>query len=61
MSKSSGPLKKGDYFYLDPSEKNHIEVFDRNGKFKTVLNLDGTNNAGKSTLAKRRDIKKILK
>ena len=46
-------LKKNDRFYLDALHKDHLEVFDRNGKFKMVLNLDGTLNAQKTELVRR--------
>jgi len=49
-------LKKGDRFYLDAMHKNHIEVFNRNGKIKTVLNLDGTENISKLKAAEGRTV-----
>ena len=45
--KNSLGLKKGDQYYLDGLHKDHIEVFDKNGNFKTVMNLDGTPNVSK--------------
>ncbi len=40
-------LKKGDQIYLDGLHKNHLEVFTKNGKLRTVLNLDGNVNWSK--------------
>jgi len=37
-------LRKGDQLYLDNLHKDHLEVFNRNNKLKTILNLDGTEN-----------------
>ncbi|QDU15103.1 hypothetical protein CA11_29230 [Gimesia maris] len=37
-------IRDGDQFYLDNQHKNHIEVFDSRGKFRAVINLDGTLN-----------------
>jgi len=50
-------LKKGDQFYLDARHKNHFEVFRHNGKAKTVLNLDGTENITKALAANNRVLK----
>ena len=58
VSKDSGSLKKGDQFYLDSLHKDHLEVFDKNNNFKTVLNLDGTVNAAKELAGKGRTIPK---
>ncbi|WP_242675385.1 hemagglutinin repeat-containing protein [Phytopseudomonas dryadis] len=44
-------LAKGDRFYLDGMHKNHLEVFDSKGRFKAVLNLDGSYNAAKTSKA----------
>nr|WP_260679974.1 VENN motif pre-toxin domain-containing protein [Enterobacter hormaechei] len=44
-------IKKGDQFYLDGQHKNHIEVFDKRGNFRAVLNLDGTINESKTKAA----------
>jgi hypothetical protein len=41
-------LKKDDRFYLDNLHKDHLEVFDRRGKFQAVLNLDGSLNQAKT-------------
>lgn len=35
-------LKKGDQLYLDGLHKDHIEVFDKRGRFRKVINLDGS-------------------
>ncbi|MCU7891632.1 MAG: hypothetical protein KZQ78_08440 [Candidatus Thiodiazotropha sp. (ex Ustalcina ferruginea)] len=58
VTKDSGSLKKGDQFYLDSLHRDHLEVFDRNNNFKTVLNLDGTVNAAKELAGKGRKIPK---
>lgn len=47
-------LKKGDQLYLDAMHKDHLEVFRPNGKAKTVLNLDGTENFTKAFAASGR-------
>ena len=47
-------LKKGDQFYLDGLHKDHLEVFNKQGKFKYVLNLDGSINAAKTASAEGR-------
>ncbi|KAJ50914.1 hypothetical protein BD780_000916 [Clostridium tetanomorphum] len=44
-------LKKGDQLYLDNLHKDHIEVFDKRGNAKAVLNLDGTLNVSKTESA----------
>jgi filamentous hemagglutinin len=44
-------LAKGDKFYLDGMHKNHLEAFDSKGRFKAVLNLDGTYNLAKTSKA----------
>lgn len=49
-------IKKGDQFYLDGQHKNHLEVFDSKGKFKAVLNLDGSINQSKTEAAKGRKL-----
>ena len=38
-------LKKGDNLYLDGRYKDYFEVFNKRGKVKDVLNLDGTSNS----------------
>ncbi|ETS33339.1 hypothetical protein PTE_00498 [Photorhabdus khanii NC19] len=45
-------IKKGDQLYLDSQHKNHLEIFDNKGKFKVILNLDGTVNQAKTDAAK---------
>jgi len=60
VSKKTGSLKKGDHYYLDGLHKNHLEVFDKNGNFKFVLNLDGSKNPSKTASALGRNIKDIL-
>ncbi|WP_410175510.1 hemagglutinin repeat-containing protein, partial [Rahnella perminowiae] len=44
-------IAKGDKYYLDGAHKNHLEVFDSNGKVKAVLNLDGSYNDNKTQVA----------
>ena len=55
-------LKKGDHFYLDAMHMDHIEVFDKFGNFKTILNLDGTVNIAKVKAVRKdgRNIAKLL-
>ena len=50
-------LKKGDKLYLDGQHKDHFEVFNKRGKVKDVLNLDGTSNSKKFNLASGRRLK----
>ena len=50
-------LKKGDKFYLDNLHKDHIEVFDKRGNLRAVLNLDGTLNEIKTKNAIGRKLK----
>ncbi|WP_244220233.1 hypothetical protein [Rahnella variigena] len=49
-------IKKGDQFYLDGQHKDHLELFDKRGNFKAVLNLDGTINQAKTEVAKGRKL-----
>ncbi|MWN32928.1 hemagglutinin [Gilliamella sp. Pra-s54] len=51
-------IDKGDQFYLDGLHKDHIEVFNSRGKFKFVLNLDGSLNRDKTAQAKGRRLPK---
>ena len=44
-------LKKGDIFYLDKAEKDHLEVFNKRGKAKMVLDLDGNLHVTKTKAA----------
>jgi len=46
-------ISKRDRLYLDGQHKDHLEVFDRHGKFRFVLNLDGTINQDKTNAAER--------
>jgi len=41
-------LRKGDKFYLDQLHKDHLEIFRKNGSFKSVINLNGRKNLEKS-------------
>jgi len=50
-------IKKGDQFYLDGLHKDHIEVFDKRGNFRAVLNLDGSINERKTQEAEGRKLK----
>ena len=45
MSNSRG--KKGDQLYLDAFHKNHLEIFDKRGFAKDVLDLNGNPIYGK--------------
>jgi hypothetical protein len=49
-------LDRGDQLYLDGMHKDHIEIFNQQGKCKKVLNLDGTLNEAKSRVARNRRI-----
>ena len=51
-----GTISKGDYFYLDGMHKDHLEVFDSRGKFKAVVNMDGTLNDSKTSAGQGRKI-----
>nr|WKF57911.1 Toxin CdiA [Paraburkholderia busanensis] len=51
-----GSINKGDYFYLDGMHKDHLEVFDSRGKFKAVVNMDGTVNGSKTNAGQGRRI-----
>jgi filamentous hemagglutinin len=44
-------IKKGDQIYLDNLHKDHLEVFDKFGDVKYVLNLDGSKNNEKTAKA----------
>jgi filamentous hemagglutinin len=46
-------ISKRDRLYLDGQHKDHLEVFDQHGKFRFVLNLDGTINQDKTNAAER--------
>ncbi len=50
-------LKKGYGVYLDALHKDHLEVIDKAGRVKHVLNLDGTLNVDKTKKAVGRIIK----
>ena len=53
----SNYFKKGYGIYLDGLHKDHLEVIDKTGKVKYVLNLDGTLNIDKTFKAKGRTVK----
>ncbi|ROT98918.1 tandem-95 repeat protein [Marinobacter sp. R17] len=61
VKKNAGSLRKGDHYYLDGLHKDHLEVFDKNGRFLKVLNLDGSLNEAKTAAAAGRSIREILK
>lgn len=44
-------LKKGDIFYLDKGEKDHIEVFTKKGKVRNVMDLEGNVHVTKTNAA----------
>ncbi|MHC8514734.1 hypothetical protein [Sporosarcina sp. ITBMC105] len=50
-------LKKGYGVYLDALHKDHLEVIDKKGNLKYVLNLDGTLNPDKTKKALGRVVK----
>lgn len=50
-------ITKGDQLYLDGLHKDHFEVFDKQGRFKAVVNLDGSYNTSKSKAASGRKLK----
>ena len=56
VDKSIPGLKKGDQIYLDGIHKDHIEVFDKRGRFRKVINLDGSTNKIKSDAGVGRSI-----
>ena len=51
-------LNKWDLVYLDGLHKDHLEVFNRNGKFRKVLNLDGGLNSVKTKQGRGRRLSK---
>ena len=57
QKKDSNYFKKGYGIYLDALHKDHLEVIDKTGKVKFVLNLDGTLNVDKTFKAKGRTVK----
>ncbi|MCC8458907.1 hypothetical protein [Photorhabdus aegyptia] len=50
-------IKKGDQIYLDGDHKNHLEIFDKRGNFRVVLNLDGSINDAKTKAAEGRKLR----
>ncbi|NKJ49573.1 hypothetical protein CIC12_23135 [Burkholderia sp. SG-MS1] len=42
--------------YLDGRHKDHLEVFDGNGNFKSVVNLDGSVSSDKTNAASGRKL-----
>ncbi|MBD8146548.1 hypothetical protein IFT70_23200 [Pantoea agglomerans] len=57
QGKTGDLIKKGDQLYLDAMHKDHLEVFDKNGNFKAVLNLDGSVNIEKTNAGQGRRLK----
>lgn len=57
VDKKTGNLKKNDQVYLDGLHKDHLEVFDKNGNLRTILNLDGSINLDKYYKAMGRKLK----
>ena len=53
VDKGIDGLKKGDLVYLDGLHKDHLEVFNRNGRISQVLNLDGSKNLSNTEIAFR--------
>ncbi|MFP3675014.1 hypothetical protein SB724_19520, partial [Bacillus sp. SIMBA_031] len=51
-----GAISKGDYFYLDGLHKDHLEVLDSGGRFRAVVNMDGTVNQSKTDAGQGRRI-----
>lgn len=41
-------FKKGDYIVIDAMHKDHLEVFDKRGRWVRVTNFDGTKNDNKT-------------
>ena len=58
VDKGIDGLNKGDLDYLDGLHMDHLEVFDRRGKFREVLNLDGLKNETKIISGAGRDMRK---
>ena len=58
ITSNVGEMRKGDIFYLDMFHKDHLEVFNRRGEFRVVLNLDGTINRKKTKKALKRYLNK---
>lgn len=56
VQKNQGLLKTDDRFYLDAQHKNHLEVFDKNGNFKFVLDMDGSRNEAKTLAGQGRKL-----
>ena len=56
-------LNKGDHFYLDKLHGDHIEVFNRRGKVRDVLDLGGNQMREKFERAKNegRNIKDLVR
>ena len=58
VDKGVDGLKKGDLVYLDGLHKDHLEVFNKRGELKTILNLDGSVNNTKYDVGIGRKIRK---
>lgn len=57
LLKSIKNLKKSDLVYLDTLHRDHLEVFNKRGQFKVVLDIDGNILLDKSRKSKGRTIK----
>ena len=53
-SEEKAIFEPGDCFYLDTSEGDHLEVFDKNGNPKFVIQLDGDIAQGKINFSRNR-------
>ena len=55
-------LKKGDHFYLDKLHGDHVEVFNKRGKIKEVLDFGGNRLENKLDEARKevRNIKDLM-
>ncbi len=47
-------FEKGDYVVIDGLYKDHLEVFDKHGEWKSVANFDGTKNEKKTEQGKEK-------
>ena len=54
-------FKKGDYIVIDAMHKDHLEVFDRYGDWKSVANFNGTRNEKKTEQGKQEPRQRLRK
>ncbi len=54
-------FKKGDYVVVDAMHKDHLEVFDRYGEWKSVANFDGTRNEKKTEQGRQEPRQRLQK